>query len=72
MLQKPSDPVNHPGHYTRGGIECIDAIEAATTAIWARGVQYRSRNQIPLALEVEERQRGSTESCMYIKRLIRE
>lgn len=25
-----SDPVNSPGHYTQGGIECIDAIEAAT------------------------------------------
>lgn len=24
-----SDPVNHPAHYTFGGIECIDAIEAA-------------------------------------------
>jgi len=23
------DPVNHPQHYTRGGIECIDAIAAA-------------------------------------------
>ena len=23
------DPVNHPEHYTRGGIECIDAITAA-------------------------------------------
>ena len=25
------DPVNHPPHYTAGGIECIDAIEAALT-----------------------------------------
>lgn len=24
-----SDPINHPEHYTRGGIECIDAIMAA-------------------------------------------
>lgn len=23
-----SDPVNHPAHYTHGGIEVIDAIEA--------------------------------------------
>lgn len=23
------DPVNHPAHYTSGGIECIDAIDAA-------------------------------------------
>lgn len=27
------DPVNHPAHYTRsGGIECIDAIEAAVSS----------------------------------------
>lgn len=25
------DNVNHPGHYTQGGVECIDAIAAATT-----------------------------------------
>jgi hypothetical protein len=24
-----SDPVNHPEHYTKGSIECIDAIAAA-------------------------------------------
>ena len=24
-----SDPVNHPSHYTAGGVECIDAIKAA-------------------------------------------
>lgn len=25
------DPVNHPRHYTQGGIECIDALDAAVT-----------------------------------------
>jgi hypothetical protein len=28
-----SDPVNHPQHYTQGGIECIDALDAATTGL---------------------------------------
>lgn len=27
------DPVNHPPHYTSGGIETIDAIEAATKGL---------------------------------------
>lgn len=27
------DIINHPAHYTAGGIECIDAIEAAIAAI---------------------------------------
>ncbi|MGE8659083.1 MAG: DUF3310 domain-containing protein [Achromobacter sp.] len=29
----PADVVNHPAHYTAGGIECIDAIAAATTGL---------------------------------------
>lgn len=28
-VMKQNDPVNHPSHYTAGGIECIDAISAA-------------------------------------------
>lgn len=28
-----NDPVNHPPHYTQGGIECIDAIKAAVTGL---------------------------------------
>lgn len=27
------DAVEHPQHYTRGGIECIDALEAATEGL---------------------------------------
>ena len=27
-----TDPVNHPSHYTQGGIECIEAIQASMTA----------------------------------------
>lgn len=28
------DAVNHPSHYTQGGIECIDALKAATTGLY--------------------------------------
>ena len=28
-----TDQVNHPAHYTAGGVECIDAIAAATTGL---------------------------------------
>lgn len=28
-----NDPVNHPSHYTQGGIECIEALKAATTGL---------------------------------------
>lgn len=26
-----NDPVSHPSHYTKGGVECIDAIKASMT-----------------------------------------
>ena len=32
-----SDEVNHPAHYTQGGIECIDAIQAQLTPEEFRG-----------------------------------
>lgn len=28
-----NDNVNHPAHYTQGGIECIDALKAATAGL---------------------------------------
>ena len=28
-VHQESDNVNHPSHYTRGNVECIDAIKAA-------------------------------------------
>lgn len=30
-VKQMSDNVNHPFHYTQGGIECLDAIEASMT-----------------------------------------
>lgn len=30
---KMQDEVNHPSHYCKGGIECIDVIEAATAEL---------------------------------------
>ncbi|WCI99715.1 hypothetical protein [Klebsiella phage BUCT_49532] len=30
VVATTNDVVNHPSHYTQGGIECIDAITAAT------------------------------------------
>lgn len=31
--EQKSDKVNHPAHYTAGKVECIDALEAATTGL---------------------------------------
>lgn len=31
--ERVADTVNHPAHYTAGGVECIDAIAAAATGL---------------------------------------
>lgn len=33
----PNDSVNHPQHYTQGGIECIEAIKASMTTLEFQG-----------------------------------
>ena len=33
--QKRDDPVDHPAHYTAGGVECIEAIRAAVKGLSA-------------------------------------
>ena len=36
-LEKENETVSHPAHYCQGGVECIDALEAATTGL--RGIE---------------------------------
>ena len=36
MPKVEHDPVNHPNHYTHGGIECIDAMESAFGIEWVQ------------------------------------
>jgi hypothetical protein len=52
------DPVNRPDHYTQGGIECIEAIQAALTAEEFRG--YCKGNVLKYVWR--ERNKGGTES----------
>lgn len=33
MNENTFDPVNKPSHYNQGGVECIDAIKAATIGL---------------------------------------
>ena len=64
------DVVNHPPHYTDGGIECIEAIEAALTIEEYRG--YCKGNCLKYIWR--ERHKGGTESLKkaqwYLDRLI--
>lgn len=67
-----ADPVNHPPHYTQGGIETIDAIEAALTAEEFRG--YCKGNALKYVWR--ERHKGQNESIKkaiwYLNRLVDE
>lgn len=38
-----SDNVNHPAHYTRGGIECLDAIAAAVGELTGMEAVYTAQ-----------------------------
>ena len=64
------DVVNHPPHYTDGGIECIEAIEAALTPEEYRG--YLKGNIQKYVWR--EKHKGGTESLKkaqwYLDRLI--
>jgi len=68
-----NDPVNHPSHYTQGGVECIDAIKAAVTGkppyeAWLVGqiIKYVWRYEAKNGLEDLQKAR------FYLDRLIGE
>lgn len=67
------DNVNHPKHYTQGGIECIDALAAATVELkgieavcTANAIKYLWRWKQKNGVEDLEKARW------YIARLIKE
>ena len=71
--KEPDDMVNHPSHYTQGGIECIDALKAATVSktgieavCTANAIKYLWRYEEKNGIEDVKKARW------YIDRLIRE
>lgn len=66
------DSVNHPSHYTQGGIECIEAIKASMTASEFRGylkgnaMKYMWRYQLKNGVE------DLRKAQWYLNRLIGE
>jgi len=67
-----NDPVNHPTHYTAGGIECIDAIGAALASqtdpmnAWLTGQIIKYLWRWPLKNGAEDLQKAR----FYLDRLI--
>jgi hypothetical protein len=66
------DPVNHPNHYTAGGIECIDAIKAALTChddpmqAWLTGQVLKYLWRWPLKNGLEDLEKAE----FYLRRLM--
>lgn len=68
-----NDAVNHPSHYTQGGIECIDALEAAT--VGKRGIEAICTANVIKYLWRYERKNGVEDvrkARWYLERLIKE
>lgn len=68
---REGDMVNHPNHYTQGGVECIDAIAAATEELsgieavcTANAIKYLWRWKLKNGVQDLEKARW------YIDRLI--
>lgn len=72
VTEIPHDAVNHPAHYTAGGVECIDAIEAALTCqqdpchAWLTGQVIKYLWRWPMKGGVEDLRKSE----FYLKRLI--
>ena len=73
QAETENDAVNHPNHYTQGGIECIEALKAATVNL--KGIEaVCTANAIKYLWRWKEK--NGTEdlkkSLWYINRLIQE
>lgn len=67
------DAVNHPSHYTAGGIECIDALKAATVGL--TGIEAVCTANAIKYLWRQSRKNGVEDlkkAIWYIERLIKE
>ena len=73
MDENVQDMVNHPQHYTQGGIECIDALKAAT--VGKRGIEAVCvANVIKYLWRYEEKNgiEDVRKAKWYIERLLKE
>ena len=73
MDENVPDMVNHPKHYTQGGIECIDALKAAT--VGKRGIEAVCvANVIKYLWRYEEKNgiEDVRKAKWYVERLLKE
>ena len=73
QVETENDAVNHPNHYTQGGIECIEALKAATVNL--KGIEaVCTANAIKYLWRWKEKNgtEDQKKSLWYINRLIQE
>ena len=70
---KETDMVNHPGHYCKGGIECIDAIKASMTEEAFKGFLKGNIMKYVYRYESKEKPLEDLQKAKwYLERLIKE
>ena len=68
---KMSDPVNHPDHYTYGGIETIDVLEAKSTpAEFAGYLRLNCMKYLSRAGHKDEAIQDYKKAAWYLNKLI--
>lgn len=72
MNEDKNDPVNHPGHYCKGGIECINAICAAMSAEAFRGFLKGNIMKYVFRYEAKNGIEDLKKARWYLNRLIGE
>lgn len=72
MSEDNNDPVNHPGHYCKGGIECIDAIRASMSAEAFRGFLKGNIMKYVFRYEVKNGIEDLKKAQWYLNRLVGE
>ena len=65
-----TDEVNHPDHYTRGGIECLDAIESALTPEEFRGYIKGNILKYTWREKLKNKDQDLKKAEFYLKKLL--
>ena len=70
IKKNQADEVNHPDHYTRGGIECLDAIESALTPEEFRGYIKGNILKYTWREKLKNKDQDLKKAEFYLKKLL--
>lgn len=72
MKSEKDDAVNHPGHYCKGGVECIDAIRGSMSAEAFKGFLKGNVMKYVFRFERKNGVEDLEKADWYLQRLIGE